>query len=227
MDSTTNYSLSDISAMMNGANNNGMNWNSPMWLIWALMFGNGGFGWGNRNGAAEAASTATIDMNAKLNQLSQQISDNQATNTLNTAISGNHDYLHDMQNSINMGFAGTNSAINSAAQGNMLGQKDLQSTIQTSACGINSSILNQTNQLQSRIDQLANGTQQGFASIGYAMSEQTNALNNTINNGVQSIKDQLCQATQQDLRDKLAAASQEAQTATIISNLKSSCSCGN
>ena len=40
-----NFSLADMAAVMkNGNNNEGANWNNPMWLLWAILFGGGNFG---------------------------------------------------------------------------------------------------------------------------------------------------------------------------------------
>lgn len=216
--SEMSFSPADFAAC---CGNNGNNqWNNPMWLIWAILFGrNGGF-FGN-NG--EGLQTAEIQ--GKLNALSQQIADNQNSNMLNSGIQSNHDYLHDFNNAVNMGFAGTNATINQASMNNLMGQKDAAAQMASCCCDIKSNILNQTNQLQSRIDQLANGTQQGFASIGYAMAQQTNELNTNATANTQRILDFMCNAETQNLRDKLAQASQDAQTATIVGQLKSSCGC--
>lgn len=199
-----NYSLSDISAMMNGGNQ-GMNWNSPMWLIWAMLFGNGGFGgWGNRTGAVEAN-----DINGRLNALSQQISDNQNTNSLSGAIGANHEQLH-----------GINASINAASTANLMSQKDTSAQMASCCCDLKSSLLGQTNQLQSQIASLANGVQTGFANIGFLTQSQTNELSNVMNNNTQRILDKMCNDTTQNLRDKLWEASQTAQTASIVSQLK-------
>lgn len=205
MGETNYYSPADIAAVMNGSNNNGMNWNSPMWLIWALLFGNGAFGGYGKNG--EGLQNAEIQ--GKLNALSQQIQDNQNTNTLSSGINGCHEQLH-----------GVNAAISAASMANVLGQKDAQAQMASCCCDIKSNILNQTNSLQSQIAQLANGVQTGFANIGFLTQQQTNELNTNANANTQRILDHLCSAETQNLRDKLAQASQNEQTAYIISQLK-------
>lgn len=212
----SNFSLADMAAAC-GNNCNGNNqWNNPMWLIWAILFGrNGGFFGNNNDAAAQAVAT-----DARFNQLSQQISDNQSTNTINAGIMGNHDFLHSMNNAVNMGFAGTNAAINQASMNNVMGQKDAQAQMASCCCDIKSNILNQTNQLQSQIAQLANGVQTGFAQVGFLTQQQTNELNTNATANTQRILDHLCNAETQSLRDKLAQASQDAQTATLIASLK-------
>jgi len=89
-----NYSLSDLASVTNGGMNNEFIW------IFALLilFGNGGFGWGNRNGGdfsqfATSASQNEILSGQKFDALSRQI--NQvgdglcsSTYALNNAITG-------------------------------------------------------------------------------------------------------------------------------------------
>ena len=220
MDSTSNYSLADLSAAM--GNGGGMsNWmNNPfMYLIWLAYLGGNGFGLG---GGRAAQGTQDAELMAQIAGLRSQIQDNQNTNSLQTAVSSNHDFLHGLGNSMNMGFAGTSAAINQASTGNLLGQKDAAAQMASCCCDIKSNILSQTNALQSRIDQLANGVTQGFSAVAYANQQQTNELSNAIGASTQRIVDQLNASTTQELRDKLLEASQTAQTATIISSLKSS-----
>lgn len=86
-----NYSLSDLKAITDGAD--GISGGSA-WLIilFILIFGNGGFGWGNRaNAGAEYASTNEILSGQKFDALSRQINqvgDGLASSTyaLNNAI---------------------------------------------------------------------------------------------------------------------------------------------
>lgn len=208
------YSPADFAAVMNGNNGNNQ-WNNPMWLIWAILFGrNGGF-FGNNGEGLQAA-----EINGKLNALSSQIQDNQNTNSLAGAIGSNHDFLHGLQNSMNMGFAGTNATINAASMANLMGQKDAQAQMASCCCDIKSNILNQTNQLQSQVAQLANGVQTGFANLGFLTQQQTTELNANNTANTQRIIDHMCAAETQNLRDKLAQASQNEQTAYIISQLK-------
>lgn len=201
-------SYADVAAM---TNNGGNNWNNPMWLLWALMFGNGRFGNGNGCG---------IEINDRLNSLSQQIADNQNTNTISNAVSGNHEALHDLSAQMGLGFAGVKSAIDSASMTNVMGQKDAAAQMASCCCDIKTNILNQTNTLQYRIDQLANGITQGFSAVAYANQQQTNDLMNNANANTQRIVDMFNAHTNQELRDRLYEMSQQAQTASIVSQLK-------
>jgi len=206
-------SAADYAALSNGGGcNNWMN-NPFMYLIWLAWMGNGNFGFGGNNAQA-------VETNAKLNSLSQQISDNQNTNTLGAAINSNHEALNGLLGAVNLGFAGTNAAINNATMQTMMGQKDAAAQMASCCCDIKSNILNQTNALQGQISQLANGVQTGFANIGFLTQQQTNELNNNNNANTQRIIDQLNAQTTNDLRDKLFDMSQQAQTASIVSQLK-------
>lgn len=201
-------SYADVAAM---TNNNGNNWNNPMWLLWALMFGGGRFGGNCGSG---------IEINDRFNALSQQIADNQNTNNITAAVAGNHDALHGISAEMGLGFAGTKSAIDAASMANLMSQKDMSAQMATSCCDIKTNILNQTNTLQSRIDQLANGITQGFSAVAYANQQQTNELMNNANANTQRIVDMFNNHTNQELRDRLYEMSQQAQTASIVSQLK-------
>ena len=80
--------------------------------------------------------------------------------------------------------------------------------------------------LMSRIDQLANGVTQGFAQVGYAAQQNTQAIIQNATANTQRILDQMCSNQTQILRDTIADKDRELQTQTIINQLRSSgCSC--
>lgn len=206
-------SAADYAALLNGNGGGyGNAWNNPlMYFLLLGWMGNGGFGFGNRNG---------VETDAKLNALSQQIADNQNTNNLAGAISSNHEALAGIGAGMNLGFAGVQSAINNASMQNLMSQKDASAQMASCCCDIKSNILQQTNALQSRVDQLANGVTQGFSAIAYATQQQTNELNNNANANTQRVIDLINNQTTNELRDKLFDMSQQAQTASIVSQLK-------
>jgi len=81
--------------------------------------------------------------------------------------------------------------------------------------------------LMARIDQLANGIQSGFAQVGYAAQQNTQAIINNATANTQRILDQMCANTTQALRDTIAEKDRQLQTANIIAGLKASgCNCG-
>lgn len=78
----------------------------------------------------------------------------------------------------------------------------------------------------SRIDQLANGVTQGFASIGYEQSKNTQAIINNASQNTQRILDQMCANQTQALRDIIAQKDRELQSQHIINQLRSNgCGC--
>jgi hypothetical protein len=80
--------------------------------------------------------------------------------------------------------------------------------------------------LMSRIDQLANGVTQGFAQVGYAAQQNTQAIIQNQTANTQRILDQMCSNQTQILRDTIADKDRELQTQTIINQLRSSgCGC--
>lgn len=91
-------SAMDMAAMMNSGFGN--QWNNPfMYLVFMYMFGNGGFGWGNRGNQVQDA-----EIQAKLNQLSTQMQDGNNTNLLMDAIKGNTTALGQLASNLNCDF---------------------------------------------------------------------------------------------------------------------------
>lgn len=80
--------------------------------------------------------------------------------------------------------------------------------------------------LMSRIDQLANGVTQGFASIGYEQAKNTQAIINNASQNTQRILDQMCANQTQALRDIIAQKDRELQSQSIINQLRNNnCNC--
>lgn len=205
-------SAGEIAAMLSGRS--GINSDTLLLLLLVMFMNNGGYGYGGGNNLQNA------ELMARVNSLSEQISDNHNANQLNSAIASNHDFLHAFANNVNMGFAGNAQAINNASMNNIMGQKDMAAQMASCCCDIKSNLLGQTNALMGRIDQLANGVTQGFSAVAYAQAQQTNVLENTANANTQRIIDHLNAQTTGELRDKIFAMSQDAQTASIVAQLK-------
>ena len=85
---------------------------------------------------------------------------------------------------------------------------------------------NNQSALLSRIDQLANGVQTGFAQIGYQSEKNTSAIIQNATANTQRILDQMCANQTQSLRDTIADKDRQLQTQTIINQLNNSgCTC--
>ena len=246
--STTNDAATMASLLNNGSNNM---WNNPFcYLIW-MMFANRLW-----NNDGNAQSTQNAEIMAKLNSLSSQAANNQNTNLMMDAINGNHEALHSIANTLGVSFAqvqGAFGTIQSAItqvggqvgmssqqviNSVLLGNKDLVQQISSCCCenkrlvqqmGYEGQLRDQANtaNLMSRIDQLANGVQQGFASVGYAAQTNTNAIIQSGNANTQRILDTLnghwSLEQSQALQDAKFEISQLKQNQYLVSQLGSKC----
>ena len=251
-----NYSLSDLAAAVKDKDC-GANWNNPMWLLWALLFGGGnGLGF-NRGGACAGQGLQDAEIMSQLNSIRQQLTDNQNTGSIQGAIGKNYDALTSLLNSMGLSFAGTNANINDSKMATIIGQKDAQAQMSQCCCDIKSSFLTALNQMQAQIaadhasdqlqqceakgeilgraDKLANGIEQGFASIGYAMAKDHGEAMNVAEKNTNAILQGQSAQTQillnalnghwtDELRQRYADAklelSQKNQNAELIAALK-------
>lgn len=88
-----------IAAMMN--NNNWMN-NPFAYIMFLALFRNGGFGWGNADGASTA--TQGIETQAQLNAIRTQLQDNQNADCIKSAIQGNAFAISQLAQNLNIDF---------------------------------------------------------------------------------------------------------------------------
>lgn len=88
-------------AMMNGGMNNWMN-NPFAYLMFLALFRNGGFGWGDNNGAGAAAQG--IETQAQLNAIRTQLQDNQNADCIKSAIQGNAFAISQLAQNLNVDF---------------------------------------------------------------------------------------------------------------------------
>lgn len=244
-------SAADVAAVM--GNNNGFGFGTDggglFWLLVLFLFGFGNNGWGN-GGYANIGSEIYPWMNQ-----SQQINDGFRDQMINGNIQGIQNSITsgfgDVQNSLCGGFAGVNASVNAAQNG------IVQQMYANQIAGMNQSFNNQTamlqgfNGLQSQFANCCCENRLGLANLGadiareacsdrQAVSEalmgvtaqntaNTNALMNTINGGIQAIKDQMCQDKIDAKNEEIAnlrqqvnmqnlAASQAAQTAQLIAD---------
>lgn len=235
-------STSDLFALMNGQNS----WsNNPfIYLVW-MMFANRM--WGNNGEGTTANFTAQLD------SIRNQMSDNQNSNLLMDAVKGNGSAISQLASNLNCDFNALNGAINDARMGlakvggevgysaekviNSINMGDANITSKMQECCCSNKLLVQqmgyegqlrdqanTSAIMGRIDQLSNGVQQGFATVGYETQRQTCDIINSGNANTQRIIDTLNNHWSADLQNQLNSArlelSQSNQTAALISALK-------
>ena len=230
----TNYSLSDMAAACGGCNGNNANmmWNNP--IIWALLFG-GGYGWNRGNCGGGCQGLQDAEIMSQLNAIRQTMADNQNANALGAGIAGNHDLLHNIAGSMNMGFAGTNAAVNCASNANLLSQKDMQAMMQSCCCDQKqlSQQLGFANQLGQKdiqnamlmgFDRTNTGLERGFSAVAYESQKQTCDIINSGKDNTQRIIDTMNLHWNQDLQQRYNDArlelSQLRQNATLIDAMK-------
>lgn len=242
-----NNNAMDMAAMMNGGFGN--QWNNPfMYLVFMYMFGNGGFGWGNRGNQVQDA-----EIQAKLNQLSTQMQDGNNTNLLMDAIKGNNVALGQLASNLNCDFNQLQSgvcAVQSAIQevgGKVgysaervinainLGDMNIVQQLKDCCCQTQQNIIKMGYDNQLGQKDIVNGMQQGFSytntglergfsNIGYQISQLGCDLKTNDNANTQRIIDTLNSHWQEDLQLRLNRAelelSQQRQNATLIAALK-------
>lgn len=102
---------------------------------------------------------------------------------------------------------------------NMLGQKDLLASLQQGHNMLGY-------QMQQGFDRTNTGLERGFSNIGFITEQQTCRIEKAISEASQRQIDTMNMHWNQDLRDKLAQMSQDAQTANIVNQLRNNgCGC--
>ena len=236
--------------MANRENDNGMNqWmNNPFaYIMFMAMFGNGGFGWGNRGNQVQDA-----EIQSKLNQLSTQLQDGNNTNLLMDAIKGNNTALGQLASNLNCDFNQLQSgicAVQSAIQqvgGQVgysaervinavnLGDMNLIQQLKDCCCQTQQNIIRMGYENQLGQKDIVNQMQQGFSytntgiersasNLGFQMSQMACDLKTNANSNTQRIIDTLNCHWNQDLQQKYNDArlelSQQKQNATLIAAL--------
>ena len=173
----------DAASMMAMQQNSMFN-NPWAYLILLSIFQNGGFGnrFGNGVGVSPAGAFVATDIDAKLNALSNQISQNQSTDSILSAIQGNAFAQSQLAQNLNVDYNAIVQAINSV---NMAIAQTAAGT-GMSIAGVQNAISNgNLNIIQNMKDCCCNlrseVLQQGFNSQLQTV-EQTNTLNSNINN---------------------------------------------
>lgn len=179
-------------------NNNGFGGEGG-WFMWVIFlfflmgWGGNGFGFGNRGNLAGDAALGNLINNDNGRELLMQ------------AIQGNGNAINQLASTLNCSIGQVNQAINAVMNnitqvGNQVGQSSLQviNAIQAGNMQIAQQIANcccenrlatcqQTNTLQNAINNVATGQERGFASVAYETQRQTCDINNTIKDSMSQI----------------------------------------
>ena len=232
-----------VAALMNNNRGYGDGFgNSAWWIIILLIFGWGGFGGfgGGFNGRGSAQGLADlgnlVNNDAGRDLIMQAIQGNA------TAISQLASTVHCDQNAL-MG-AVQNLSTQLCNLG--MGQKDVIFAIQNGnqailsklcdcCCDLRQQVAdfrgdialqmcNQTNSLTNSINFVKSSVERGFSSVAYETQRQTCDIINAMNAGFNAIKEREDAREIQSLRDQVQAyqlsASQQAQTANLVSQLR-------
>ena len=203
-----------MAAMMN---NNWMN-NPFAYLMFLALFRNGGFGWGNGDGAGYA--TQGIETQAQLNAIRTQLQDNQNADCIKSAIQGNGFAISQLAQNLNIDFntlqkccCDVQAAIQKVAGQVGLSAERVINAVNLGDCNIIQAIQNCCCQTQRQIadfradiqlqnckdtGELRNGQRdigsaitQGFAATSYETQRQTCDIINNANTNTQRIIDTL------------------------------------
>ena len=233
------------------------------WFMWVIflffLMGWGGNGWGgfgnNRGNLAGDAALGNL------------INNDSGRELLMSAIQGNGNAINQLASTLNCDINSVKSAINGVMSqiqgvGNQVGMSSQQiiNAIQAGNCQIASkladcccenrlAICQQTNTLQNAINFVNSSVERGFAASNYATTQQTCDLKNAIAQQTTLINDKFCQLEMREMQNKIdalrqensqlaLAASQQAQTASIINQVRPTpspayivanpyCNCGN
>lgn len=236
-----------LMAMMN--NNGGFGGNGGWWWIWIILiwFCWGGNGFGGRNAGALASE---LNTDANTNLLMQAINGNKdAINNLSTTLNCDINAVQTALNQINAGVSQIScdtklsscEVINAITSGNA----NLASQLANCCCDVRSSIADVNNNITkmgyesqlsmcNQTNTLQNAITSGFNSLLSDNTAKFNVLGSKIDAQTQIINDKFCQLEMREMQNKIDAlrqennqlalsASQQAQTANIVSQLKSPC----
>lgn len=240
----------NLMAMLTNASKNQDAWGGGgCWWIWVIIMfwlwggrGNGLFGAGSPDGIPNQINNdwgREVLLQA-INGNGQSIS--QLATTLNCDVNALQGAISNVQNSVQsvasqIGMTGQQ-IINSIQQGNC----QLGNQLAQCCCSIQDSItktnyenqlsnVNQTNTLQNAINFVNSSVERGFSSTAYATAQQTCDLKNAIAQQTTLINDKFCQLEMREMQNKIdalrqensqlaLAASQQAQTANIINQVR-------
>lgn len=241
----------NLMAMLTNASKNQDAWGGGgMWWIWVIIMfwlwggrGNGMFGANadgipnqlNNDFGREVLLQAINGNGQALSQLATTL--NCDVNTLQTAVGQVQSSIQTVGSQVGMTGQQIINAIQSGncQLGNQLAQCccNIQDSITKTSYENQLSNINQTNTLQNAINFVNGSVERGFASTAYATAQQTCDLKSAIAAQTTLINDKFCQLEMREMQNKIdalrqenntlaLAASQQAQTASIISQVRPS-----
>lgn len=240
----------NLMALIQNASRNQDAWGGGgMWWIWVIimfwLWGGNGNMFGRNNAVdgipnqlnndfgREVLLQAINGNGAALSQLATTL--NCDVNTLQTAIGQVQSSIQSVGNQVGMTGQQIINAIQSGncQLGNQLAQCccTIQDAITKSNYENQISNLNQTNTLQNAINFVNSSVERGFSSTAYETANQTCELKKAIADQTTLINDKFCQLEMREMQNKLdalrqentqlaLAASQQAQTANIVSQIR-------
>lgn len=227
----------DPAALMAMMNNNGVMGGNGCWWIWIILlffvwggWGGNGFG-GNRSGeASQLASQLNTDANTSL--LMQAINGNKEaistlSNTLNCDINAVQSALNTINTSVSQISCDTKLSSAQVINAIQSGNANLASQLASCCCDVRNAITTQGYESQLAIVNQTN-------TLTSNANTQFNILGAKIDAQTQIINDKFCQLEMREMQNKIdalrqennqlaLAASQQAQTANIVSQLKAPC----
>ena len=230
-DNGNGLSAADVAAVVGNSGNGfglGNDGGGLFWLLVLFLFGFGNNGWGNGAYGGNIGSEIYPWMNQ-----SQQINDGFRDQMINGNIQGIQNSITSGFGDVALGIAGINQNIcqtGNASQVAMLqGFNGLQSQFANCCCENRLGLANLGADVAREACADRQAVSEGLMNLTAQNNQNTNALMNTINGGIQAIKDQLCQDKIDAKNEEIAnlrqqvnmqnlAASQAAQTAQLIAD---------
>lgn len=208
------YVEGDLPVMTYGNCNNGNNgWNDWSWIIGLALvgglFGNGGFGFGNRGGFGGDFAGWQLGRLATTNDVASGFSTSEIMSDLNSIILGQAQ----MQNFINQGFAGLNSTINSGFAG-----------VDNAVCTLGYNMQSGFNALSHQLSDCCCTTQRAIDSVKYENAKNTCDIIRAGQDNTRAILDYLTgekiSALQAENSGLKAQISNDRQSAYLLNELK-------
>lgn len=237
-----------MAAMMNGGMGNQWMNNPFAYIMFLVLFGNGGFGGlGNRGNAVQDA-----EIQGQIQSLRTKLSDNHNSDLLMQAIKGNNDALATLGanlncdfNQLQQGVCAVRSAVEQVAgqvgfsaerviNAAEKGDASIVQAIQNCCCNTQQSILKmgyenqlaiqgQTNDLQQGLNFVNSSVERGFSALGFQNAQDKCDIIRASQDNTQRIVDTLNQHWYADIerryQDARLELSQQNQTAALIAAL--------